>query len=112
MKILLVEDDQALQRATVRMLRIVRADAQVLLAQTYDEAVAHLAVNPELGLILCDYNLIGPKTGGDVLEWIKTNRPELVEKFVFVSGNDEVRKLHDRYIVKPCFPGDIRALLR
>ena len=112
MRILFVEDDKSLQRATVRMIRLARENAEVLLAQTYDEAVAHLTASPELDLVLCDYNLIGSKTGGDVLEWIKANRFELVPRFVFLSANDVVKKLHDRCLVKPCAPEDIRALLR
>jgi DNA-binding NarL/FixJ family response regulator len=50
--------------------------------------------------ILSDYDIVGG-TGGDVLAYVQSKHPELVHRYLFISGNDVVQKIHPHWLEKP-----------
>lgn len=109
MKILLVEDDELLRRALVRLVALVAPAATTYAASDYPCAVVMLeSVDPDL--IICDFHL-GMHTGGDVLRWIKENKPHLIDAFVFHTSSIHARRYHARVIEKPCSIDALRQLI-
>lgn len=97
MRILVVEDDSQLRTLYKRFLK--RHDAVVV--DTAEEAIGYLA-NEKFDFIVSDYDLRpGMMNGGDFFDWVKMFKPELIEKFIFCSGNDKCQKLHNRVLEKP-----------
>jgi ActR/RegA family two-component response regulator len=109
--ILVIEDDPQLQRAYPRMMRKMYPGAEVTVVDNYHDAIGHLDTKP-VGLIISDVDLVGDRTGIDVFEWVKENRPDLVDRYVFVTGgNPQVEQLHYRYAEKPVTVADIQAAI-
>lgn len=104
MRILVVEDDEHLQRVLSRVLR----HHIIVLVSSAEDAITVLKEGPAIDAVLSDYELAGEYTGGYLLGWIRTNRPELVEKFVFSSGNEVTKKIHHRNVPKPALAEDIK----
>jgi two-component system, cell cycle sensor histidine kinase and response regulator CckA len=101
--VLLIEDEAAIQRVMKRMLRGV----VLTIVDSAEGAIQAIeAASEPFDTILSDFNIVGDKTGGDILEWVKANRPELVSRFVFCSCNPVVDQLHDRTVEKH----DIRGI--
>jgi len=99
LEVLLIEDEIDPKRATDRLIRKLYPSARVIVADNADAAIADLQTH-DFKLIVSDYLLLGAGTGGDVLAWVRSHRPDLVSKFVFVSDAPEVERLHDRWIRK------------
>ncbi len=115
MKVLVVEDDTTLRQLIIRTIRRLYTDVDVKIAESVDEAIDHLreaVIDRPFDLITCDYNLIGTRTGGDVLEWIQEHASFLIPRFLFLSGNDAVNKLHDNCLAKPADAADLRAAIQ
>lgn len=114
MKALIIEDDAALRRVLIRTLRHLYIDVDVKVAESVDEAIDHLreaAVDKPFDLVTCDYNLLGTRTGADVLEWIQQHASYLVPRFLFISANDAVKNIHDNCLAKPADAAELRAAL-
>lgn len=105
MHALLIEDDPALQRATARVIQSTFPGCEVEVVDTANGAIARIR-GMEYALIVSDYDLYKGSggnesgTGGDVLSWIETDRPDLGGRFVFFSGNDRTLDIHDRCAMK------------
>ena len=104
MNVLLLEDDALLQRTTTRMLRRAYENVTVTAVDSVPKAIAmlqHFAYD----LVIADFQVLHG-TGGDVLSWVRDEKPGLVDRFVFFSGSLEARALHDKFIEKGCMPDE------
>lgn len=102
LEILVVEDDKDLKKMYPRLIRKIFPAAEVSVVDNYHAAIGYLESHPDIGYVISDVNIIGQKTGIDVFEWVQANRPELVDKYVFVTGgNPQVEQMHYRYLEKP-----------
>lgn len=114
MKVLVVEDDALLRRIIIRTLRRMDSDVEIRAAESADEAIDHLreaVLDRPFDLITCDFNLIGARTGAEVLEWVREHASFLVPRFLFISANDEVKKHHDNYLAKPADLAQLREAI-
>jgi DNA-binding response OmpR family regulator len=115
MKVLVIEDDPMLRRIVIRTLRHLYTDVDVKVAESVDEAIDHLreaVLDKPFDLVTSDYNLLGSRTGADVLEWIREHASFLIPHFLFLSGNDEIWKLHDNCLAKPAGAAELRAAIQ
>lgn len=114
MKVLLLEDDSQVARATMRMLRRAFGDAivirEVKCVIGAIEAIEALVMEP-VDLILSDYEVLGG-TADELLHWVKAERSDLLPRFVFFSGTRGLDKLHDKVIEKGCTPDEFTTRLR
>jgi len=93
-KVLLVEDCADIQRVLARLLRRQYGDVDVWVSDNADLAIEYLkesVLEREFDLIICDWNLIGPRTGGDVLEWVETHVSHLVKRFLFLTSDESAQ---------------------
>jgi DNA-binding NtrC family response regulator len=82
-RLMIVDDEESLLRALVRGLR------RTFEIETYvraEPAIAALRGGAPYGAILCDMNMPGID-GIEVYRAVLEHRPELVERFVFMSGH-------------------------
>jgi signal transduction histidine kinase len=103
-RILIVEDEAPLRAMQERFLK--RLDANVLLAAGVEEAKTIVSSNP-VDLIISDVKMPG-LSGVDFYRWIETERPALVDRFLFVTGDvadaiiaDLAAQRPDRVVHKP-----------
>lgn len=82
-RILIVEDEPALLKLQERMLR--RLDAEVVRATRTDEARRKLG-DHEVDAVVSDHRMPG-ESGMELYRWIRDERPELVGRFIFVTGD-------------------------
>jgi len=74
-----------------------------------DDAILLLAAQ-EYTLVVSDYDLANGTNGGQVLEWIKVNDTDLLDHFVFLSGNNDVPKtLHWNVVDKTASMDELRT---
>lgn len=116
MKLLYIEDNVDVRRSVLRMLRLwydIEVD-EFRIADSADEAIAHIR-DCELGrgfdFVLSDFDLRGPKTGLDVLMWVREHVSRLEDRFLFLSGNPDFDKSHLRWVVKGEDPKVLRAAI-
>lgn len=101
-EILVIEDDKSLAKMYPRMIRRIFPGAEVIVVDNYFAAIGYLETHPDIAQIVSDVDILGQRSGIDVFEWVQVNRPELVDKYVFVTGgNPQVARLHYRYLEKP-----------
>ncbi len=112
-RILLVDDDRVVATAIAREL----ADHEVTVAHGGAEALDVLTRTTAFDLVLCD--LVMPEISGiEVHGFVKTQHPELLERFVVMTGgastpraraflSDEVTHV----IEKPFTMGELRAIV-
>lgn len=82
-RILVVEDEAPLRNLQRRMLS--RINASILLASEGREAI-RLLEKEDVDLVVSDIKM--PGTGGlDLFRWVQENRPGLVDRFLFVTGD-------------------------
>lgn len=100
MRVLLLEDDAALQKATSRLIRRALAPVEITIdvADSPSNAIALLEANT-YDFVLSDFN-VREGTGGDLLTWIRANQPRMVERFVFFSGANHLDLWHHKVIAK------------
>jgi CheY-like chemotaxis protein len=98
-EILLIEDDPRLQRSTSRWIKKLYPTARLLVADNAPAAIGNLQTH-DVTLIVSDFDLIGPQTGGDVFAWVRAQQPHLVDRFVFFTGNSQAAELHYRVVAK------------
>jgi CheY-like chemotaxis protein/two-component sensor histidine kinase len=114
-RILVVDDEPALGPA-VRSL--FAGEHDVVVAVSGREALARLTDDPDFDVILCDL-MMPDLTGMDLFEELKAIRPELAERFVFMTGGaltgrveDFFKKYPNRCIQKPFDLMELRSLAR
>jgi len=116
MRALVIEDDASIRRTLIHALRRTFPGVNTIVAESADEAIALLQESacegPAFDLITSDFNLLGTRTGGDVLDWIQAHLSHLESRFVFVSGNDAIRLRGVPYLEKPFTFDDFRATVR
>lgn len=98
-RILLLEDDPVLQTGTSRMLGRIFPQTPVIVSDNVDAAIANI-VHHEISLIVSDVDVLGDKSGIDLFRWVEANRPELVDRYVFFTGNEAAATVHYRYLAK------------
>lgn len=76
------------------MLRRQLGATSIAVTDNADEAIEFLktsVIDGQFDLVISDWNLIGPRTGGDVLEWIETHASHLVRRFLFLSSDEAAK---------------------
>jgi signal transduction histidine kinase len=81
-KILIIDDEPAVARSTARVLT---RDHDVFVENEGGRALERLLSDESFDVILCDLAMPGI-SGADLYETIASTRPELVGKFVFLTG--------------------------
>lgn len=100
--ILLIEDSPDDLAIHWRFLRRTFPTATVITAETASRAIAILATDG-VDLVVSDYWLGSSSagTGGDVLQWLRRHRPDLEDRFVFLTGSpSEVQDRGARVMMK------------
>jgi len=80
---LLVIDEDPLIGTAIQ--RIAQRDYDAVVLSAGEAAVTLLEGNDHFDLILCDLNMPG-MSGMDLFDWVRSHRPELVRKMVFMTG--------------------------
>lgn len=109
MNILIVENDLTVQNLLGRFVRKEFPGCTVKITGSVQTALELLAESPQ-DRVFCDFDL-DDTTGDYVFDWVKTNSPELLDRFVFVTSQEEVRCLHSRVAIKPCGLTEIRQAM-
>lgn len=89
MRILLVDDDPAVRSALARLLTLRH---EVRTASSYDEALAALDVDARIDVVVCDV-VMPERTGLDVLATVRKRWPELVGRFLLITGGAISREI-------------------
>lgn len=100
--ILHLEDDPRMVTGTTRWLKKIFKDikdVRIVPADNVDAAIANVGVH-NVRLIISDVDVLGNKSGIDFFHWIRENRPDLVDRFVFFTGNSVAEHEHYRYLPK------------
>ena len=84
LRALVVDDEEMLVRLQVAYLA--KMGIQATGVATGAEGIRHLEAH-EVDLIISDVRMPGAVDGVQLYEWVRTNRPKLVRRFVFVSGD-------------------------
>lgn len=114
-KVLLVEDSSDIRRGTIRLLRRMFDTVDPWAAESVDSALAHLRdaiLDKPFDLVICDWDLLGARKGGEVLEWIREHASQLERRFVFFSANDVAALQGVPYVEKPSDPSTLRAAIQ
>jgi signal transduction histidine kinase/ActR/RegA family two-component response regulator len=113
-RVLVVDDELLLLRALKNYLK---SQADVVLAEGGEQALSALAEDPHFDLVLCDLNMPGID-GPGVYEVVKGSHPELLDRFVFLTGGaltPRARKFLDhvqpRLVHKPVGADALLSLL-
>jgi signal transduction histidine kinase len=104
-RVLVVEDEEALRNVQSRMLA--KLDLDVLLASSGAEA-RELLGSGDVELVISDIKMPGEMDGVALFQWLNLNRPELAERFLFVTGDvhdpallEMLASRPDRFLTKP-----------
>jgi signal transduction histidine kinase len=110
-RVLFVDDEPGLLRATQRLLQ---RDFDVATASSGEDAIALLETGRHFDAIFCDVSMPG-MSGGAVYQWVADHRPELADHFVLTSGGaaeDVLATLPDVYrLGKPFDFARLRAMV-
>lgn len=98
-RMMLLEDDPILQDGTGRWMKKIHPDTPLLVVDNVDAAIANLK-HHVLSLIVSDVDVIGNQNGIDFFRYVKQYHPDLVDKFVFFTGNSAAADEHYRYVPK------------
>ncbi|MBI5209280.1 MAG: PAS domain S-box protein [Elusimicrobia bacterium] len=82
-RVLVIDDEQTILDLIVRMLRNMKLVPDV--ARNADMAKKKLS-GSSYGAVICDYRLPG-MSGFDIFEWVRTAKPELVSRWIFLTGS-------------------------
>lgn len=112
--ILLVDDEPLLIRSLARTLR---AEAEVLAAESLSEAMELIEANPQIDLILTDV-MMPNGSGIDLFNQLQAQRPALADQVVFMSGGvftEQARTFRETtanpFLEKPLDLEQVRRLL-
>lgn len=114
-RILIVDDEVRLAQT---MQIALRPDHDVEFRTRGSQAVELLTDDPDFDLILCDL-MLPDTTGPDIYESLRDARPELLDRFVFMTGGaftersrEFLRKVSNPRIEKPFHVDEVERLLR
>lgn len=126
MWVLLIEDDERIARALCRQVTgMFRDRVNIRTADSYRQAVDLLTSysldsHPptRFDLVISDFNLAASspaepirRTGGDVLDWIRSNVPDLGQRFFFLSDDSHTRQYGVPCLGKPATSDQIRQMI-
>lgn len=111
--VLLVDDSEQIRKTSTRMLE--RMGHQVIVAHDGDEAIGVLK-NPSLSIDLVISDVRMPNRDGiELLRWLTTWMPHIVDKFAFCSASPEIIANNNMesvpLIEKPCLPVEFRRIV-
>jgi len=113
-RILIVDDELPVARSLRRLLD----GSDVTIAGGGRQALELLSAGPDFDLVFCDL-MMPDMSGMEVFETIRSSRPELAERFVFVTGgiftelaHDFVAAVPNRCIQKPFQQGQLELLVQ
>ncbi len=113
---ILVIDDEPMLGQTLRF--AFEGQYEVVVLNTGREALDHLERDTDFDLILCDL-MMPTFSGMKVYEVIAERQPELLDRFVFITGGaftDTARDFLDGYsgrrLEKPFHMADVEAMLK
>ncbi len=101
-RVLYVEDDETIARATATVLR--RDGYEVVSVASAEQAIGELKAH-RFDVVLSDFNLAGPGNGADVLAFAGPL------PFVFLTGDDRADHFGVTRLEKPSSPAAIRDAL-
>jgi len=108
--------DDELPLATALQALLAREGHQVTVADDGNKAITLLAQR-DYDLILCDLKM--PKVSGEqVYEWLRTNKPHLLQRFVLMTGDflspiaQHTTERGIKLLHKPFRMDELRELLR
>jgi DNA-binding NtrC family response regulator len=107
-KLLVIEDEASVQSFLRAALE--RSGYQIVMASSGEEGLKLLQQHEFVGVV-SDMRTPGEVDGADVHEWIKQNRPEMVKRMLFVTGdivNEETAQILRRTGV-PCIEKPFRV---
>lgn len=116
-RMLLLDDDAAIVRATRRLLE--RDGHEVVTFESVESAVTAIAMGARPDLIISDYNIDteasrGGGTGGDFFGWVNAHVPTI--PFLFLSSDERCSSHLDAkhqapvmWLEKPCTAAQLRA---
>ena len=111
-EVLVIEDDPDIKKMYPRVIRKALPGAEVHVVDNYTAAIGYLESH-DIALVVSDVDILGPRSGVDVFQWVEENRPNLIDRYIFVTGgNPQVKDLHYRYLEKPFTPGDLTDEIR
>ena len=84
LRLLVIEDEAAVQAFLRAALE--RSGYQIVVATSGEEGL-QLLKEREFGGIVSDMRTPGEVDGADVHEWLQANRPEMVKRMLFVTGD-------------------------
>lgn len=105
LKVLLAEDEASIREFQIQMLK--RLDVEVVTVDTAAAAQA-LLQREHVDVIVSDVRMPGEMNGADLFRWICSERPELTDRFLFVTGDvhdpllvEWRAQYPDRFLIKP-----------
>lgn len=108
MKILIIEDNEQLQRVFMRFVKMFFQTTDIAVVDNARDGIFLLETH-DYALVISDFDLKDSTNGGQVLAWLKEHKPAAVDRFAFVSANAAASQLHDRCLPKPCTIDEMRA---
>lgn len=111
--ILLVDDDVAVTQSLARLLQ--NWGYTVASATTYQQAIAHLANNPDIDLLITDYNLQSTQTGLDLIQQAKEQG---VRRSLLITAEKDptlwqaLQQQQVPALAKPIRPAKLRASIQ
>ncbi len=112
MRVLLVDDDAFVRRATARALKqVLGAHATIHTAASVDEAIVEVALAPGFDLIVSDFDM-GMRNGEDFLQWLRDVEPGLTSKFMFLSGSERAETLGVPFVTKPATVAELGTVVQ
>jgi DNA-binding NtrC family response regulator len=108
MKLLVIEDEASVQSFLRAALE--RSGYQIVMASSGEEGLK-LLQQEDFNGVVSDMRTPGEIDGADVHEWLKHNRPEMVKRMLFVTGdivNEETAQILRRTGV-PCIEKPFRV---
>lgn len=111
--ILLVDDDVAVTQSLARLLQ--NWGYTVASATTYQQAIAHLANNPDIDLLITDYNLQSTQTGLDLIQQAKEQG---VQRSLLITAEKDptlwqaLQQQQVPALAKPIRPAKLRASIQ
>lgn len=117
-RVLLVDDVEPIRRALERMIKGMVKGAEFTSVPSVDEAIQKISEGLHPDIILSDMMMPG-KTGKEFYDWLKKERPEMIDRFFLVSGGSGdpslqafIKDFGKRSVEKPFREKDIRELIR
>ncbi|HET6583340.1 MAG TPA: response regulator, partial [Nannocystaceae bacterium] len=113
-RVLVVDDEELVGQVVVRVLS---GDHDTVSVQSGADAIELLRRGASFDVVICD--VVMPDMGGlDLFYWIRTQRPELLPGFMFLTGGATDRKtavalkrLLEPRMQKPFAPAELRSLV-